>query len=1081
MGKAPEPTGPTIELAIGASPRAIADATGINSRDVTRKTRELGINAGLDAMLEESTAEKIAGALGWSIKWIVPADPEPEPEPEPVKPVAKAPKAKAKPAYKKPSGPIIVDGIEVKENELLIPTWRPKSERPIPSSDDEDKPEAAAAAPRQQVQKEDSRQKPSKRGRGGKGKSKPVEEQPETPVVVMELPDDIREDELLPVMAWRKKGDDQPSEERPKKENRPPREREERRQPKERRSQEPAAQKEPPAPKVQIPEPVKRERISVPVDAPQVVLRNGLASLVRDRKVIPPVFFFASALDEKHLANVLEEVKMSAENGIHVYSLLTELEVRENGAADAVKFTNYIAEKITEVDSDAQFILRTVFVAPNDWSKNYPKAVYKQADGQLAEPSFCDDAFWGEAEKCLTSLIEGMKAATSGSRLLGVHLERGEWFLGSNSGYDKSTAAVDKFQSWLRHRYGNDPVSLRAAWFDGSVTFESAGVPDFNAIKSGEGDFVRTDRRSRRWIDYHLFLSDVIVERITDLAYASKKAANGSLLVGASYGYSFEWSHPGSGHLSLGKLLRSPDIDYVAGPPSYKNREPGGSAPFPFPVDSFALNGKLALSEEDFKTPISGRPEPDDFNPVMKTPQALESVHWRGAGSALAHGSGVCWMDTWGNGWLNSRGIWERAKKVKTALMWRLGAETKDPDVAMFIDERSLAYLVDERAFGVLVQNVRESILRAGLSVGFYLLSDLAHRENFPEAKLHVFVNAWDIRPEVRSAIKTRLQKDNKVLFWLYCAGLFEGGRESLERAREATGIALRPQPFNSKPGTTLLNMRDPLCRVLPEGRMAEGGQLEPSYFAIPEDAAVLGEYSQTGLPSFVVRKFPTPGTTDEPWTSVFLGEPVVTPGLFRSLGAMAGCHIWNHDDDVIHARPPFLTIHCTGAGQRTVTLPDKWSAYDIVRGEWMAVENCSMKFIAMDGASHSFLVGHRAEIQEILNSNPDVEMLESEVLAHQDNTVHWDSIKFDVPIMKLDEWVEETWSEELADDLLLKPSMMEVEADGEEEEQEAPSRSRGGRRFKRNRGRKDNAQKPDPGAAKHQESGISFLFRKRE
>jgi hypothetical protein len=570
------------------------------------------------------------------------------------------------------------------------------------------------------------------------------------------------------------------------------------------------------------------------------------------------------------------------------------------------------------------------------------------------------------------------------------------------------------------------------------------------------------------------------------LAYQAKKTSEGWYLVGASYGYTFEWSHPGSGHLSLGKLLRSADLDYVAGPPSYKSREPGGSGSFPWPIDSIALNGKLALSEEDFRTSI-GRSEGGGGNPVMRTPQALESAHWRGAGAVLAHGGGLNWMDRHSLGWLNSRGIWERAQKVAQSLIRRGTTAMADPDVALYIDERSLAYLADPRAFEELVQDVREAVLRSGLSAGFYLLSDLAHRERFPDAKVHVFVNAWDMRPEVRSAIKSKLQRDNKVLLWLYCAGLFEGGRESLERAREVTGIALRPQPFNSKPGTTLVNTRDPLCRVLPDDLMAEGGTLEPSYFAIPEDASVLGEYTQTGLPSFVVRRFPSPGTSEEPWTSVFLGEPVVSPGLFRSLGQMAGAHLWSLDDDVVHVSAPFLTIHSKGNGVRTLTLPDKWSVYDMVQKVWMPVENSNLKFLALDGQTYCYLVGHKADIEAMLtSSDAPVQLSEDEVLAHQDNTVQWDSISLDVPIMKLDEWVEENWDSDMADDLLLRPSMIEEvdeeEAEPERDATQSSSRSTSSRRRGKGKGKSGKGGKRDPGqAAQESVQTLNFLFRKRD
>jgi hypothetical protein len=819
----------------------------------------------------------------------------------------------------------------------------------------------------------------------------------------------------------------------------------------------------------------KRTPVTIPDDAAQVILRNGVPTLVKEKKVYPPVMFFASVPDEAHMVTVLEEVKFAADNGVHLFSLLVELEVDPRSVDDAVSFAAYLLKKVTSVDDQAQVVFRLVFTAPTNWDKQFPKARYLLNEGGLADPSLCDEEYWSVAEECESAFIRKLRRLDSGNHVLGVHLERGEWFVAEGTGYDTSQAGIEAFRTWLRARYLDDPVSMRASWFDGSIDFDTVSVPEYDRARPRHEEFVRTDRRARPWVDYHLFMSDSTVDRIARLANAAKVASDGRYLVGVSYGYTFEWAHPASGHLSLGKLLRCPDVDYVAGPPSYRNREPGGSCPFPGPIDSFALNGKLYISEEDFKTPISGMREPDDFNPVMKTPQALESVHWRGAGAALAHTSGVAWMDSWGNGWLGSPGIWSRAAKLIQATVWSAVEEPPAPEIAVFIDERSLAYLTDERAFTVLVQNVREAVLRSGLSAGFYLLSDLAHREKFPESKVYVFLNAWDMRPEVRAAVKTRLQKSGNVLFWFYSAGLFEGGRESLERVREVTGIALRPQPFNSKTGTTLLNFRDPLCENLPERTLAQGGHLEPSYFAIPEDGRVLGEYTQTGLPSFVVRRFPG---EDGGWTSVFLGEPVVTPGFFRSLGQMAGARVWNFQDDVVHVRPPFLTVHCTGTGPRTIALPDKWSAYSLVTGEWVSTDASSLTFHALEGSTHSFLVGNRSEIEALIAVDPTEVLRVDEVAPRAENTLHWDAINFDVAIMKLDQWVEESWGEDLADDLLLKPSLIEpTSVEDTDEDDEQMQRSRGKRR--RRRRRPDGGSPSDRGRG--DELTMNVLFRKRE
>ena len=79
--------------------------------------------------------------------------------------------------------------------------------------------------------------------------------------------------------------------------------------------------------------------------------------------------------------------------------------------------------------------------------------------------------------------------------------------------------------------------------------------------------------------------------------------ANGCLLVGVDYGQTLEGTHPSGGHLALGKVMRTPEIDFVAGPPSYEGRESGGSAAFAAPVDSFPLNGKPGVRQVEGDCP----------------------------------------------------------------------------------------------------------------------------------------------------------------------------------------------------------------------------------------------------------------------------------------------------------------------------------------------------------------------------------------------------------------------------------------------------------------------------------------------
>jgi len=780
------------------------------------------------------------------------------------------------------------------------------------------------------------------------------------------------------------------------------------------------------APKKPSPLSPARPPIPIPAEAPQIVLKDGVPVLTRNGRIYPPISFFGSSPDEKRSRTTLEQVKMAADAGIQIFSHLVELDVDPRSIGHSVSLAAFLLAKTVEIAPDAQVVFRVVFTSPPNWQDQYPNAKWMMPSGKLAEPSVCDDVYWGVAKQCLTDFIKALRDLPFRDNILGVHLERGEWFFAEGSGYDNSRAACAAFRRWAEVRYIGDEVALRAAWFDGSAQFWTLSIPEYKDSSHIRDKFVRSSRKERRWVDYHLFLSDWAVFRIADLAYTVKEASKGMFLAGVSYGYTFEWSHPASGHLSLGKLLRTPEVDFIAGPPSYRSREPGGSAPFPCPIDSFALNGKLYISEEDYKTSIGEGYDPDDFNPVIKTPQALESVHWRGAGAALAHCAGVSWMDLWGNGWLRTANIWSRAKKVKDLLTLRFAAPQTEPEVAVFIDERALAYLVDESAFQLLVQNLREAVLRAGLSAGFYLLSDLAHREQFPESKLYIFLNAWDIRSELRAAIKAKLQRDNKVLFWLYAAGQFDSGRDSLERAREVTGIALKPQPFHSKTGTTLLNRRHILCEAFDEQTIIGGSQLEPSYFGIPEDATVLGEYSQSGLSSFLIKEFRYADRPENNWTSVFLGEPVVTPAFVRALGQLAGCHIWNHQEDVVHVRPPFLLVHCKGTGPRTVTLPNKWAAFNAIANEWVSTDASNVRFNAIDGSSHLFLVGPMSEIEHVLSQDREELLKMKEIVKHAEPQPRFDADAFDVPIVKLDEWMEGGVVEEITEEWLFKPSLLE-------------------------------------------------------
>jgi hypothetical protein len=97
------------------------------------------------------------------------------------------------------------------------------------------------------------------------------------------------------------------------------------------------------------------------------------------------------------------------------------------------------------------------------------------------------------------------------------------------------------------------------------------------------------------------------------------------------------------------------------------------------------------------------------------------------------------------------------------------------------------------------------------------------------------------------------------------------------------------------------------------------------------------------------------------------------------------------------------------------------------------------------------------------------------------DNTARADS-SFDVPIMRLDEWMEGAEGEEnIAEDLLFKPRLIEEEVAATVEE---PNRV--GRRRRRGRGRGGSEETANPrregtSVIVDDESGLGVMFRKRD
>jgi hypothetical protein len=261
----------------------------------------------------------------------------------------------------------------------------------------------------------------------------------------------------------------------------------------------------------------------------RVQFQNGIPSILFGERAFAPMLFFGNPYTTEAGVRVHQQMQLASEAGVHLYSLLITLPVRDTGAIEAFDQIRYWTALGRETDPDAHFLWRIAFAPVGKWQAEYPEAVIRFADGSVGGPSVCADRWWQLAKEQLVALVKLVEQEDEGGATLGYHLDYGEWFLPESAGYDTSEAALHAFREWLRRQYKGDSVVLRACWFNGEVSFSTATIPPFQpSLPHGRVKHFYHPRREGRWIDYHRFLSDITARRILELARAVKEFSQGT-------------------------------------------------------------------------------------------------------------------------------------------------------------------------------------------------------------------------------------------------------------------------------------------------------------------------------------------------------------------------------------------------------------------------------------------------------------------------------------------------------------------------------------------------------------------------
>jgi len=695
-----------------------------------------------------------------------------------------------------------------------------------------------------------------------------------------------------------------------------------------------------------------------------------------DGKIVSPHLFFVNAEGAGENQQIVSnQIRRASDAGIHLHTVVVYLPLKNaHGERSFVQIDRAI-QTVLNVDADARIVLRIQCVPTNFWVRMHPDQICRYNDGSEGDVSISSSEFWEDCVLAIDALLRRLAdPETPGNgRVFAVHLDKGEWFHEPGAGYDYSLPSKLAFRGWLREQY-QTLYALRAAWFDGKVTFDTADIPQPDVAGDSREECVLHDQpKDRRHVDYLTFASAIVGNVLTQLAKAVKELTAGKLLVFAPYGYLFEFaSRNGSGHQALGAVLNSPDINVLTGPNSYTGRAAGAVGGFASPVDSVALHNKLWIVEDDTKTYLAPDDTPDTYNPHIAGQQETIMVHRRNHFSAIAHGCGISWMDLWGQGWLDSDSIWE---EIKTGLdLFKIltipeGFE-ENPEVAVLIDEASYAWVRGgaggQRLQHNLIAKARDLMARAGASVRYYLQSDLHLLAE--SVKVVFFLNALRVSTQERISIREKLQRQGRTIVWVYAPGLYDENGPTPAEISEIVGMPLKSRAWHAKVGTIFTDDRHPVIERLHGGkRMGTEDTINPSFTTIDPQAVVLGEYAATGEPSVALKAI------DTTWRSIFVGEPHLTGELIRGIFRYAGVHLFDIQDDIVAARADgFLMIHAPYTGQRVIHLPSSKACYSLSENRLLAKNSSSVRHFMRGRSTHALLWGEIEDIARRIGRSVD-------------------------------------------------------------------------------------------------------------
>ena len=726
----------------------------------------------------------------------------------------------------------------------------------------------------------------------------------------------------------------------------------------------------------------------------EIRMHNGAPTLFLDGK---PTFYgswwVSPPTTEGWTASDIAKTN-AAESGIHIYAFdvgSTEWCGPGPGRTSHYDFSTLQVRfnRILEADPKALFHLR-IYLEMSEpqsqwWHDLYPEEREIVSDGTPHRQSFASTIWREQAKDFLRAYVAHLKKIGLFNRVVSYQVgagHTGEWVKGKLSMFfltgDYSKPMKRHFRKWLREHYNNDESALRKAWNKPEVSFDIAEVP--SGIEQFETKHLtfRDPKQEQNVIDYYHCLADLCGSLVVDFCHTVKEATGGKALAGAFFGYLMElaWNAgffaegPGSpystyqrsGHLGLGQVLESPDIDFLVSPYSYGFRGIGGEGCSMLPTESVRLHKKIYIMEDDTRTHTDNDPAYGRARNLAESRAILR----RNFGYVATRGEGIWWLVNKGAIETNL----EPAFKPMLKEFARLGKFTLETDrspsaeIAVLLDDESFFYetVRNELDLPLIFHQRLIGLPRLGAPFDVYLLNDFLKGRLRPY-KLYIFLNAFRLDGARREALKKELRKDGRTALWIYAPGYIRD-TASVENMKDITGLTFIENEHPWPSFLHITNFNHPITARLPQDLFWENqSHLGPLFHLADSSALVLGEVVMaqgTCQPGFGVKVFPS-------WTSIYVAVPNIPAQVLREIARFAKVHIYDEAGDVLDVSRDLLSVHTISGGERTFNLPSNVEiVYDLFESKMIGRDTDRFEVTLSPASTSLYFTGKKSTLDRL-------------------------------------------------------------------------------------------------------------------